>query len=197
MLTSTVLFVVLLGSAKAWAVVASAQSSLAITDFTLNGSGCPPGSLSATLSANASSIAVSFSSFTPSVTSANPTYSRQNCQAVVSVAVPAAQQFTVDEIEYAGFVELQNNVSVSHSTSYYFQAQLPENTASDSQQGPVVHETDFTNSFAGTTPIWSDCGVDSVINIDISVALDYTITGAEGFAAVDSAKIGPFLFRSC
>lgn len=195
--------------------------------------------------ADASSIAVSFSAFTPSVTSADPTNSRQNCQAVVSVAVPAGQQFTIDKVEYvglyllfgvtsmaeisqAGFVQLQQNVSVSHSTSYYCTSIVPHFTHKQLIESVIksklscpktlpprpnrglwvcfpslirqlvtvlltlklaVRETDFTNSFTQATPIWSACGADSVININIAVLLDNTVSSAAGFAAVDSAKV--------
>ncbi|ESK94236.1 secreted protein [Moniliophthora roreri MCA 2997] len=167
----------------------------AIKNFIINGSGCPPGSITTSFNADRSSVTATFSEFTPSVST---TSFRQNCQATIEISVPAGKKFTVDKVTYDGFVQLTPKVSVIHESTYYFQGQINQKTASDTVQGPKTSSVDLSNTFSGQTPIWSQCGATSVIvNIDISVWLKDMSNYADGFASVDSAKFGPFAFQNC
>ncbi|KAK7049327.1 hypothetical protein VNI00_005928 [Paramarasmius palmivorus] len=165
-----------------------------IKNIVINGSGCPPGSISTSYSADRSSVTAVFSQFTPSVST---TSFRQNCQASVEVSIPVGKKFTVNKVTYDGFVQLTPKVSVIHDSTYYFQGQINQKTSSDTVKGPKTSSVDLSNDFSSQSPIWSQCGGSAIVNVDISVYLKDMSDYADGFASVDSAKFGPFTFQDC
>ncbi|KAG7086582.1 hypothetical protein E1B28_002528 [Marasmius oreades] len=168
------------------------QSYGAVNTIGLNGSGCPPGSWTTTLSTDRSSVSAVFSQFTPSVSLQS---FRQNCQATIAVTVPSGKKFTVDSVKYNGYAQLESKANVVHSATAYFQAQSDQSSASATLNGPITKSVDLSNSFSKY--IWSQCGATSVIvNVDISIYLDAS-DGADGFASVDDAKFGPFKLQDC
>ncbi|KAJ8085897.1 hypothetical protein PM082_004716 [Marasmius tenuissimus] len=168
------------------------DAAATIKTFGLNGSGCPPGSTTATLSNDKSTVSATFSQFIPSVSTQS---FRKNCQASISVDVPAGKKFAVDKVGYSGFVQLDPKVAVVHGTTVYFQAQLEQQSASDTLKGPVTKTVDLSNKFSGT--VWSKCGAGTaIVNVDISLYLNAD-GSSDGFASVDDAKFGPFVLADC
>ncbi|KAH8832205.1 hypothetical protein DL96DRAFT_1810902 [Flagelloscypha sp. PMI_526] len=162
-----------------------------ITSYGVNGSGCAPGTVSTSLSDGGGSLQASFKSFEP--TTASTSGFRKNCQATITVTVPAGKQFTVPAATYDGYVRASSGTTVTHSSLYYFQGSVDQRSSSDTIDGPVAKDINLTNTFNTNSGIWSACGGSSIVNVDISVIVD----GTSGYADVDQAKIGPFTVRDC
>ncbi|KAH8834532.1 hypothetical protein DL96DRAFT_1580869 [Flagelloscypha sp. PMI_526] len=165
-------------------------SAVKITTYGVNGSGCAPGTASATLSDDASTIQVAFNDFTPTVSTSD---FRKTCQATLTVAVPAGKQFTVRGAAYDGYVQIASGTTVSHGSLYYFQGSVDQKTSVSTISGPVATNANLTNTFNTDSGIWSTCGGSAIVNVEIYVTLD----GKSGYTTVDQAKIGPFAVRDC
>jgi len=146
----------------------SAPSSFNITGLTLNGSGCPAGSASYVLSADHTSVTVTFSDY---AASAGPGVSildnRKNCQLTLSLYVPPGFTFGIADVDYRGYYQLDDKVSADQQATYYFQGQILQATAHSTLNGAIEgNDYTFRDEFDLASTVLAPCGVQSVLNIN-------------------------------
>ncbi|MGH3240292.1 MAG: DUF4360 domain-containing protein [Spirillospora sp.] len=86
---------------------------------TVNGSGCPPGSV--TVTPEATGFSVMYTRFTAKVGgTATPTDFRKNCQIALNVTVPEGMTYAVKGVDHRGYAELGPATTGQLKSSFYF-----------------------------------------------------------------------------
>jgi len=157
----------LVGAASSVAATAAPQG-FNITDLVVNGSGCPAGSAQYVLSADHTSVTVTFSQYQASVGPGIPiTQNRQNCQLTLAVNVPSGFTFGIAAVDYRGYYQLDNKVTADQQATYYFQGQLAQATAHSTLTGAIEgNDYTFRDEFDLASTVLAPCGAKTVLNIN-------------------------------
>jgi hypothetical protein len=162
---------------------------------TYSGSGCPDGTLSATLSPDKKTLSVLFDqmvahSGTPSLL----TIDQQQCSLAIPVIVPNGYSVSIYKFDYRGFSEIPTNGEGYINVEYFF-AGLTGMVFEKTLVGPLSEEFFFSNNITSPeTIVWSKCGEEVILRSSISIntktneALDptmVTIDSLDATAALD------------
>lgn len=90
------------------------------------GSGCPPGSHSATISPEGQTFSLLLDNFTAAANMQSP-IARLNCEMKVNFYVPRGWTFAVVSAEYRGFAYAEPGTMVTHQSLYSFDGSKPRN----------------------------------------------------------------------
>lgn len=168
-----------------------------IEQFTYAGSGCPGGSVGASISDDRDSLIVLFDSFIAKVPPGS--FDRKNCQLAVKLRFDPAWSFTIFRVDYRGFAALKAGAFGQEKSTYFFQGVPPAGDASaqTTLYGPFLG--DYARSDNLGLLLWSPCGGTSqtlVINSQVRVQ------GTEAQMTVDSiagkvVHVYDFRWRKC
>lgn len=117
--------------------VAHADPGVSIKTVSYGGSGCPTGSVDATLGADASNVNLAFDSLVAFVSEGVPIdESRKSCVATITLQLPReAMHFAVQQAEFRGFVDLDDKVTAQMKSTVYT---------------PRTEPVDFLNTWQGS-----------------------------------------------
>jgi hypothetical protein len=140
-----------------------------------NGSGCPDGSATATVSPDGQEISISFSKFIADAT--KTIESRKNCNLAIPVKVPAGFQVSLYTADFRGYVAPATTGKLN--VEYFFAG----------QQGPkyvkeLTGEIEYTETQELLGSSFSKCG-DSV-NMRVNASM---VAKGKGIASVDTLDV--------
>jgi hypothetical protein len=174
-----------LASGFAHAQVPTNQIQLGTPSY--NGTGCPLGTVSATLSPDAQSLSILFGAFQAEAGgTSGKTVDRKACQVAVPVRVPQGYSVSVIKIDYRGYKRLPYNASGTFDVEYFFAG----------RNGPAYHKNfvgaedgNFTlnNTLVATANVWSDCGADVNLRTNTSIAVQTNQFNEQTMLTLDSA----------
>jgi len=145
-----------------------------ITDFKVNGSGCPPGTAKYLVNTDRTAVTVTFSEFLASVgPGISISENRKNCQMTFGVHVPQGFTFGISNVDGRGFYELDKKVTANQRTITYFQGSL--NQATCNAPAVVGPQTGYyTNrcTVGIASLVFCRCGADTVMNINTDVRVE-------------------------
>lgn len=151
-----------------------------ITSVGVIGTGCPPGSAYVLVSDDATALTAVFSELNaeagPGVSIRN---NRRACQLSLGVNVPEGYRFSLKTVESAGYYQLDEGVTASQGTYYYFQGQLAQANARGTYNGPVDGK-DYVLKEEFSESLTSPCGKATVLNINTDVRVSNS-KNANGF----------------
>lgn len=136
---------------------------------TINGSGCPAGTATATaeVSDDNTSFTVSYKNFSAKVgAGASPTDFRKNCQINVLVHVPQGFTYAIASVDYRGFAHLESGATGLEQANYYFTGTAPTARIAHSFTGPFDGEWKTTDTADVATLVYAPCGEDRNLNIN-------------------------------
>lgn len=160
-----------------------------ITSLGVIGTGCPPGSTYYALNPDRTAVTVTFSEFYAEAGPGIPIRNnRKACQLTLGVSVPGGFTFGVATVDYRGYYQLDNKVTASQSSLYYFQGQLVQATARSDLTGPIVgQEYTYRDNFDLVSTVMAPCGQNSVLNINSDVRVSNAGNSkGQGYLATDS-----------
>ncbi len=176
-----------MASSNAIAQVPTNQIQLGTPSY--NGTGCPLGTVSATLSPDAQSLSILFGAFQAEAGgSSGKTVDRKACQVAIPVRVPQGYSVSVIKIDYRGYKRLPYNASGTFDVEYFFAG----------QNGPAFHRNfvgaedgNFTlnNTLVATANVWSDCGADVNLRTNTSIAVQTNQFNEQTMLTLDSADV--------
>ena len=171
-------------------------SGLTITSVTANGTGCPPGSTTATISPDGQNFALAFSQFTATVDPSSAV-SIKDCNLAIAVANPAGQAFALETLNLGGTTALEAGLNAVVSSNFYFQgapniADNQTTTLTGPSSGPLVYQ-----HVGGSDAVYSTCGVERNLNGVLRVRLQNGTPRASGTVNVTSAGPVTFSLRPC
>ena len=152
------------------------------------GTGCPGGSVSATLSPDAKSLSLLFDSYSAEAGGdTNKSFDRKSCNIAIPVHVPQGLSISVLAIDYRGY----NNVPTGGSTDFnveYFFAGAQGPSFKKSFKGPLDEEYTIHNQLTAQSIVWSACGADVNLRTNSSIRVT-TKANKQALATVDSEDV--------
>lgn len=174
--------------ALAMAGAASAQEDIALGTPGYGGTGCPSGSVSATLSPDNKSLSLIFDEYQVSAGgTTGRSFDRRSCNVAIPVFVPEGYSVAVVAIDYRGYNRLPNRASSQFNVEYFFAG----------GRGPAFRRTFYgaldsdyliNNELVLQSMVWSACGADVNLRTNSSMRIS-TVNNAEAMATVDSQDV--------
>ena len=194
----------LIGAAALGAVLlagsASAEGiSLGIPGY--GGTGCPAGTVSATLSPDATSLSLIFDQYTVAAGGTTGTsFDRRSCNVAIPVHVPNGFSVSVLSVDYRGYNHLPNRAASQFNVEYFFAGGRGPSFRR-SFYGPLDSDYTITNQIVAASEVWSACGADVNLRTNSSMRVN-TVNNAEASATVDTEDVNAaivyhFRYRPC
>jgi hypothetical protein len=144
-----------------------------IRGFTYGGTGCPQGSLSSQISDDKTVLTLLYDKFTAQAgKNIQPVERRKNCQVNVKIHFPQGWQFSIVKADFRGYADIPKGASGTCKATYYFSGHTQQITSTKTFQGPFTDNYLKSDVFGVESTIWSECGADSMLNINSQIQLN-------------------------
>jgi len=183
-------------AAEPSAIITSAPNpnSIYIQQVTVNGSGCPAGTVQANFTPDYSMLELTFSDFVAQTgPGTKPADWRKNCIVAVTLHIPAGFTFALIGADYRGYAQLDPGVTGKQQTTYFIAGMQGANTMHTN----VPADLDANGNYSRNDEIpvsewvWAKCGIDSIANLNASVSLDNSKSrNSYGLMTLDETDIG-------
>lgn len=171
-----------------FATASYAQDDIALGDPGYGGTGCPAGTVSATLSPDAKSLSLIFDEYyVEAGGETNKSFERKSCNIAIPVHVPQGYSVSVFAIDFRGY----NNIPTGGNTQFnveYFFAGIKGPKFTKTWNGPVDSDYLIQNQLTATAVVWSACGADVNLRTNSSIRVQ-TKQNKEALASVDSQDV--------
>jgi hypothetical protein len=184
----------LAGSAMAGSEVAASEAvvpgdPITVDVMTVNGSGCPAGTASATPLADNTGFTVAYTSYVASANgSAAPTDFRKNCQLALLVHVPQGFTFAIAQADYAGTARLAEGATGRQRANYYFQGSSADAWSDHEFAGPLVGSWRVSDTAAAL--VYAPCATDRVLNVNTELLVENGTSSAASSLRMTSTSGG-------
>jgi hypothetical protein len=144
--------------------------SVKVRSISWAGSGCPARSVAKDLSPDFTAFTLVFDSYVAEIGPDLPlSLSRRNCQIVVGLDFPQGWSYSLFDVDYRGFTDLEPGVSGVQQAAYYFQGDFRTARFRTTLDGPRVNDYHIRDSLDVDALVWAPCGVQRALNINSSV----------------------------
>lgn len=159
-----------------------------VRSITYAGTGCPAGTVMQNISPDYQAFTLEFDSFNAeSGPGLSLSRSRKNCSIVLSLDHPAGWSYTVDTVDYRGYVSLDSNVQATQKSSYYFQGQSATASLQTSFTGPISRDYQVRDVLGLNAQVWSPCGASRALILNAQVRTDNSRSrNGRGLLTIDS-----------
>ncbi|MDO8310986.1 MAG: DUF4360 domain-containing protein [Sideroxyarcus sp.] len=165
------------------------------------GTGCPTGTVSATLSPDAKSLSLLFDQYQVSVGGkTNKSFDRKSCNIAIPVHVPQGMSVSVLKIDFRGFNHLPQMATSQFNVEYFF-AGTRGPAFQKIFRGTLDEDYLINNELTVEAMVWSGCGADVNLRTNSSMRVK-TVNNNEAMASIDSEDVrGGIIYqlqwRSC
>lgn len=152
------------------------------------GTGCPGGSVSATLSPDATSLSLLFDEYI--VEAGGDTgkkFDRKSCNIAIPVHVPQGISVSIIAIDYRGYNNLPPGADSQFNVEYFF-AGARGPTFTRKFTGPKNEDYLIQNELKAQTIVWSKCGADVNLRTNSSIRVN-TKNNQQAMATVDTQDV--------
>ncbi|KAF6816099.1 secreted protein [Colletotrichum musicola] len=166
-----------------------------IVNASFSGSGCPQGSVSTIISPDRTVITFGFDRFQTYIGPGLPLAERtKNCALHLSLKYPGGFQFAVVESTYHGYAQLDEGVTGTFYSTYFFSQDASSTTTTQTSiagggiwlDGQVYTKQD---SIPTASLIWAPCGATGILNVNNRIALTTRNPQAYGSITDDDATV--------
>ena len=152
------------------------------------GTGCPDGTVSATLSPDAKSLSLLFDQYQVSVGgTTGRSFDRRSCNIAIPVHVPQGLSVSILKIDYRGFNRLPQSATSQFNVEYFFAG-----TRGPSFQrvfrGVLEEDYLINNELRAEAIVWSGCGADVNLRTNSSLRVS-TASNREAMSSIDSQDV--------
>ncbi|KAI1077441.1 hypothetical protein F5B20DRAFT_260700 [Whalleya microplaca] len=171
------------------------SEEIQIVSASASGNGCPQGTVTTDLSTDRTVITFGFDAFQvyigPGTKASDKT---KNCQLHLNLKYPGGFQFAIVESTYHGYAQLEEKVTGTFYSTYYFsQDAAATTTTQTSITGGGIWEGGQVYTKQDQVPtasvIWSPCGASGILNVNNRVALTSSNSSASGQISDDDATV--------
>ncbi|KAK4243441.1 hypothetical protein C7999DRAFT_36220 [Corynascus novoguineensis] len=164
-----------------------------IVSASFSGNGCPQGTVSTSISPDKTVITFGFDAFQTYIgPGISPAERSKNCQLHLNLKYPSGFQFAVLESTYHGYAQLEEGVTGTFYSTYYFSQDAPATTTTQTSitggglwaDGQVYTKAD---QIPTASYIFSPCGANGILNINNRIALSSSNSSAFGMITDDDA----------
>ncbi|QDQ09260.1 DUF4360 domain-containing protein [Streptomyces spectabilis] len=156
---------------------------------TVNGSGCPNGTVAVAAAPDNSAFTVTYSDYLASAgDQSDPVDFRKNCQLSLIVHAPVDYTYAIASVDYRGYASLQSGVSGMEKASYYFQGSPETKSESHRWRGPYADNWQATDTKPWEDLDWAPCGAKRNLNVntELRVLIGGSDPGRTSFMTMDS-----------
>ena len=165
-----------------------AQDDISLGEPGYGGTGCPSGSVSATLSPDAKSLSLIFDEYTVEAGGeTGRSFDRKSCNVAIPVHVPEGYSVAVLAIDYRGFNHLPSRASSQFNVEYFF-AGTRGPAFRRTFYGPLDSDYTIHNELVAQSMVWSRCGEDVNLRTNSSIRVS-SPSGGHAMATVDTQDI--------
>ena len=152
------------------------------------GTGCPDGTVSATLSPDAKSLSLLFDQYQVAVGgTTGKSFDRKSCNIAIPVRVPSGMSVSILNIDYRGFNRLPPSATSQFNVEYFFAG-----TRGPSFQrvfrGALEEDYLINNKLVAEAIVWSGCGADVNLRTNSSMRVS-TTANREAMSSIDSQDV--------
>jgi hypothetical protein len=184
----SLLAITALAAAASFTTMAHAQEAITLGTPGYGGTGCPGGSVSATLSPDATSLSLLFDSYVVEAGGdTGKTFDRKACNVAIPVHVPQGMSLAVLAIDYRGYNNFQAGSNSQFNVEYFF-AGARGPTFTKTFNGPKDENYLIQNKLTAQTTVWSACGADVNLRTNSSIRVT-TKQNKQALATVDSEDV--------
>jgi hypothetical protein len=163
--------------------------SVTINDIPkISGTGCPSGTFETNISQDNLAFTVAFSAYIAQIGDGiDRREARKTCIIFVDLNIPPGFQFTIVNVDYRGFADLDAGVKGTLKAAYYFQGEpVARRAPVHVLTGPLFDNYEVRESFATIT--FSPCGGGRtlVFNTEVAMSRPRPGTGLGGTMGVDT-----------
>lgn len=152
------------------------------------GTGCPVGTVSATLSPDAKSLSLLFDQYQVSVGgTTGKSFDRKSCNIAIPVHVPQGLSVSILKIDYRGFNRLPQSASSQFNVEYFF-AGTRGPSFQRSFRGVLEEDYLINNELLAQAVVWSGCGADVNLRTNSSMRVS-TVSNREAMSSIDSQDV--------
>lgn len=135
--------------------------------ITINGSGCPEGTVAVAVSPDNTAFTVTYSKYLAQVgPSLAPALARVNCQLAVQVHVPQGFTYAIASADYRGFAHVEKGAIVQEQADYYFQGNPQTTYVTHTFDGPMDDNFQVTDKTELAATSYLPCGEKRYLNIN-------------------------------
>jgi hypothetical protein len=136
-----------------------------------NGTGCPRGTATTSISPDGKTFTTTFSAFEATVNK-NQSIAVKDCQLAIKLRSPSGFSYTVTEFYYQGYAYLEKGQNARQIAKYYFQgAPVQAEEARTELVGPYDDTYTFQDTVRTTDLVWSPCGTVRDLNVRATLRL--------------------------
>jgi hypothetical protein len=152
------------------------------------GTGCPDGSVSATLSPDQKSLSLLFDTYQAEAGGdTGKSFDRKSCNVAIPVHVPQGLSVSVLAIDYRGYNNVPKGASTDFNVEYFFAgSQGP--SFKKTFKGPIDDDYLIQNQLTAQAIVWSACGADVNLRTNTSIRVT-TKNNVQALATVDSEDV--------
>jgi hypothetical protein len=169
--------------------------------ITINGSGCPPGTVAVAVSPGGESFSVIYGDYLAQVgVGSRPTDFRKNCQLNLRIRVPSGYRYAIAQADHGGFASLQRGATSSQRANFFFHGQSPSIFNTHTFRGPLVDDWQSSDVVDGAALVYVPCGEERNLNISTELRVSAgtsdptTTTSYMSMDSVDAAFGSTYYF---
>ncbi|KAF2458412.1 hypothetical protein BDY21DRAFT_385436 [Lineolata rhizophorae] len=162
-------------------------STVQIMDVAYGGSGCPQGTVGTAISEDRTTMTLIFDEYVASLSPQTPvTENRKNCQINVELQYPGGFQYSVFSADYRGYAAVDQGVTGTIRSTYYFSGQTAQCSTEAVFEGPMDGDYLKHDEADNASIVWSPCGESGMLNINSQVRLTTSDRSKSGLLTTDS-----------
>ncbi|MET0342031.1 MAG: DUF4360 domain-containing protein [Polyangiales bacterium] len=159
-------------------------------DVTANGTGCPAGTWTTSLSPDGQTFTTTFSAFEAEVDRSRA-ISIKDCNLSIKIHSPQGLSYTVEDFYYGGYLYLEPGVSARQQSNYYFQGSPDEGAEIVTDiEGPQDKSFLVQDTRENVNFVRSRCGEEQTLNVRATLRLRNSNPRGNGYinvAAIDGS----------
>ena len=164
----------------------AADISLGVPGY--GGTGCPDGTVSATLSPDAKSLSLLFDQYQVAVGgTTGKSFDRKSCNIAIPVHVPQGLSVSILKIDYRGFNHLPQSATSQFNVEYFF-AGTRGPSFQRTFRGVLDEDYLINNELLAQAIVWSGCGADVNLRTNSSMRVS-TTSNREAMSSIDSQDV--------
>ena len=170
-------------------------NTIYVEQVTVNGSGCPSGTVAANFTPDFTLLELTFSDFVAQIgPGTKPADWRKNCIIAATLHIPPGYTFALIGADYRGYAQVDPGVTGRQTTTYFIAGQ--QGSYSLSSHIPADLDADGNYSRQDEIPVaewvWAQCGADGIANLNASVSLNNSgHRSASGVMTLDETDLSP------
>ncbi|TDB83131.1 DUF4360 domain-containing protein [Actinomadura sp. KC216] len=180
------------------AVADPPPKGVTIDVVTVNGTGCPIGTVAIALSADSSTFTITRSGMRADAGgTSNPADARKTCQINLKVHVPQGYSYGIRSFGYSGTAHLEPGASGTVKVSTYFQGEPKPEAKTVTRNGPFSGP--WRTVIIDENPKYSPCGEQRNFNISAGVHVDLGTSDPSkpSYMTLDGKEVYEFSWKRC